>query len=300
MKIVISGSHGLIGMALVEALKQDGHEIRRLVRTQATGAGEIFWDPEGGEIDGDRLEGTDAVVHLAGENLAAHRWTGAIKARIRDSRVKGTRLLSETLAARKQAPKVMICASAIGIYGDRGVAVLDEGSSSGSGYLKEVCEQWEAACDPVQEAHIRLVTLRIGIVLSEQGGALKKMLPPFKMGVAGPIGNGKQYMSWIALDDVIGIIRYALENESIKGPLNLVAPEPVTNHDFSKMLGHVLHRPAILPMPAFAARLAFGEMADELLLSSSRVRPSRLLAAGYQFKYPTLNEALVHILQESH
>lgn len=296
MKVVITGSHGLIGSNLSDFLSQQGHDITRLVRTRPTGAHEAYWNPEKGEIDANALEGVDAIIHLAGENIAEGRWNQSKKARIKNSRIQGTHLLSETVIGLKKPPSVFICASAIGFYGDRGKSPVDEASMAGSGFLTELCQAWERACLPIQNSGVRLVNMRFGVVLSPQGGALAKMLPPFKMGVAGRVGNGKQYMSWVALDDVLGAMEFALENQKIHGPVNVVAPRAVTNHEFSKTLGHVLHRPAIMPMPAMVARLAFGEMADELLLASTKVRPSRLLAAGYDFQYPELEGALDHLL----
>ncbi len=223
-------------------------------------------------------------------------WTPAVKARIRDSRVNGTRLLCEALARLSNPPRVLVCASAIGYYGDRGDEVLDEASSPGSGFLPEVCQEWEAATEPARAAGIRVVNLRFGVILSPSGGALAKMLTPFKLGAGGRIGDGRQWMSWIALDDVIDAIAYALNTESLAGPANCVAPQPVTNLEFTKTLGRVLHRPTIFPMPAVAARIAFGEMADALLLASARVLPKELSAAGYPFRYPQLEGALRHML----
>jgi uncharacterized protein (TIGR01777 family) len=249
-----------------------------------------------GSIDQARLEGLDGVVHLAGESIATGRWTAEKKARIRDSRVKGTRLLCESLARLDQPPRVLVSASAIGYYGDRGDEILHEDSASGSGFLAEVCHMWEAATEAASQRNIRVVNLRIGVVLSAMGGALATMLFPFRMGLGGIIGSGRQFMSWIALDDLLGSIAYALRTDTIRGPVNAVAPHPVTNREFTKTLGRVLARPTLLPMPAFAARLAFGEMADELLLSSARVEPARLSAAGYDFRYPTLEGGLRHLL----
>jgi uncharacterized protein (TIGR01777 family) len=257
--------------------------------------GELGWDPAAGSIDKEGLEGHDGVVNLAGENIA-ERWTLAKKARIRESRVKGTRLLADALAGLSQPPKVLVCASALGYYGNRGSEVLREDSGAGSGFLAEVCQEWEAAAEPAKQKGIRVVHLRIGIVLSPAGGALAQMLLPFKMGVGGKVGSGQQYMSWVALDDVVGAIHHTLSTESLGGAANAVAPNPVTNLEFTKTLGRVLGRPTIFPMPAFAARLAFGEMADGLLLSSARLEPAQLTASGYQFRYPHLESALRHLL----
>jgi uncharacterized protein (TIGR01777 family) len=298
MKILVSGSSGLVGSALVPFLTTGGHEVRRLLRGSATGG--VSWDPEGGRLDPAELEGLDAVVHLAGENIAARRWNTAQKTRIASSRVSGTRLLCEALAGLEEKPEVLVCASAIGIYGDRKDEEVDEESLPGSGFLAEVCRDWEAATKPAIDAGIRVVHLRFGVILSPKGGALAKMLPPFKLGGGGPVGSGDQYMSWISLDDAVGAIHHAIATESISGPVNAVAPHPVTNRDFARTLGKVLSRPAFVPMPAFAARLAFGEMADELLLAGQRVRPKVLLETGYEFDAPELEIALRQMLGKPH
>lgn len=295
--VLVTGSTGLVGTALVVALEAAGRRVVRAVRREVRDpATELRWDPVRGEIDRQRLAGVDAVVHLAGANIAGRRWTAAYKQQIRASRVAGTRLLSEALAALPEGPRVFACASAIGYYGDRGPAVLDESSAPGEGFLPEVCLEWEEACQPARAAGIRTVNLRIGVVLSPLGGALAKMLTPFKLGVGGVVGDGQQFLSWIALDDLVSAIQYALGDAQLSGAVNLVAPQPATNREFTKTLGRVLHRPTIFPMPAFAARLAFGEMADELLLSSTRVEPRRLLESGFQFRYPQLQPALEHLL----
>ena len=304
MKIIVTGSTGLIGSALVSSLVADNHSVTRLVRgsgaqapqDQSTRAAQ--WNPENGSIDAGELEGHDAAVHLAGESVADGRWTDDKKKRIRDSRVKGTRLLTETLARLAARPGVLVCASAIGFYGNRGAEVLREDSASGSDFLSEVCRAWEAAAEPARQSGMRVVNLRIGVVLSDHGGALAKMLTPFKMGVGGKIGSGDQYMSWIALDDIVGAIKHAITNESLDGPVNGVAPRPVTNAEFTRALGGVLGRPTLFPVPAFAARLAFGEMADALLLSSARVEPAQLQSTDYRFSYPELEGALQHILHK--
>ena len=297
IKILVSGSTGLIGSALVPFLTTDGHKVIRLIRAETRpGQAAVHWDPAAGKIDSNALEGLDAVVHLAGENIAARRWTPAQKARIRDSRVQGTRLLAQSLARLQQPPTVMVCASAIGFYGDRGEELLTEASAPGSGFLTDTCRDWEAAAQPASEKGIRVVNLRLGVVLSPGGGALAKMLLPFRLGVGGKIGSGRQYMSWIEIDDVVGVIHYALTTDELRGPVNAVAPNPVTNREFTKTLGRVLSRPTIFPMPAFAARMAFGEMADQLLLSSTRVKPARLQNSGYYFRQPRLEDALRHLL----
>jgi uncharacterized protein len=298
MRILVSGSTGLIGSALVPFLAAGGHSVTRLARskTGAAGEGTVLWDPQAGSIGPGGLEGFDAVVHLAGENIAGGRWTAAQKARIRDSRVKGTRLLSTSLAGLDRPPRVLICASAMGYYGDRGEEVLREESPSGSGFLPEVCREWEQAADLARQKGIRVVNLRFGLVLSGAGGALARMLVPFKLGVGGIIGSGRQYWSWIALDDVVGVIDHAISTESLQGPVNAVTPRAVTNREFTKVLGKVLSRPTLFPLPAFAARLALGQMADELLLASQRLEPACLVASAYAFRYPELEAALRHVL----
>lgn len=293
--VAITGASGLVGSALIPELATAGHRIIRIGR-RSRGAGDIAWDPAAGRLPAEGLEGVTAVVHLAGENIAAGRWTAALKARIRDSRVQGTRLLAETLAKLNQRPQVLVCASATGYYGERGDTPCDEDSACGSGFLADVCREWEDACQPARESGIRVVNLRIGVVLTPQGGALAKMLLPFKLGVGGVVGSGRQYWSWVALEDVVGAIGFCLERQSLHGPVNAVAPQAATNREFTKTLGSVLHRPTLFPMPAFAARLALGEMANDLLLASTRVVPRRLMEAGYQFKYPELDAALRHYL----
>jgi uncharacterized protein (TIGR01777 family) len=299
MKVLVSGASGLVGRALLPLLTTNGHEVFRLVRSNPSEANDIPWDPQQGTVHPARLEGIDAVVHLAGENIAGARWNAAVKERIRSSRVQGTRLLCETLAKLDRKPKTLICASAIGFYGDRGSEILNEQSSGGTGYLCDVCDEWEAACEPARQAGIRVVNLRIGVILSPQGGALAKMLLPFKLGGGGVVGSGRQYWSWVALDDVVGSIAHLLTDEKVSGPVNCTAPNPATNFEFTKTLGAVLHRPTFVPMPAFAAKLALGEMAQALLLASTRVMPEKLLAAGYQFRCPTLDGALRHVLGEA-
>lgn len=295
MDVLITGSSGLIGSALVASLTEDGHDVKRLVRT-ATDGGDARWNPDDDSIDLSRLDALDAVVHLAGEPIAEGRWTSAKKARIRQSRVAATRLLAGELAKRDPKPRVIVSASAIGYYGDRGEASVDESSESGDGFLADVCRQWEQAMTVAVEAGIRVVFVRFGVVLSAAGGALKKMLLPFKLGIGGVVGNGRQYMSWVAIDDAVGAIQHILANETVTGPVNVVAPNPVTNRQFTKILGAVLRRPTLLPMPGFAARMAFGPMADELLLASTRVEPAQLEKSGYVFQYPQVEEALRHLV----
>ena len=298
MIIAITGASGMIGRALVDALEAHGHLVRRLVRREVLdGDHEIAWDPASGKIDAAELNGIDAVVHLAGESLAAHRWTDSFKKEILESRTRGTRLLSLALAGLGSKPDVLVSASAVGYYGDRGDELVDESSPPGDGFLANVCQQWEAATHAARDAGIRVVNLRMGVVLSPHGGALGSMLSPFKLGLGGVIGSGRQYLSWIAIDDLMAAIEFALVHNSIAGPVNAAAPNPVTNREFTKTLGRVLGRPTIVPMPAFAARAAFGEMADEMLLGGVRVEPRTLHTAGFAFEYPQLEPALRHVLQ---
>jgi uncharacterized protein len=297
MNILVTGASGLIGSALVPILTAAGHDVTRLVRSPPQpGEKAARWDPQAGTIDAHAFEGVEAVVHLAGENIAA-RWTPAQKVKIRDSRVHGTQVLSGMLARLTDPPKVLVCASAIGYYGDRGAEVLSEDSAAGAGFLAEVCRAWEAAAEPARQKGIRVVHSRFGLVLSAAGGALAKMLPPFRLGLGGVLGSGQQYISWIALDDAVGVIERAIVTDALAGPINVVTPQALTNQEFTKTLGKVLGRPTIFPLPAFAARLMFGEMADALLLASTRVQPAKLLALGYNFRYPELEGALRHLLQ---
>ncbi len=292
MKILVSGASGLVGSHLVPHLKNKGHDLHRLGRKAAAGAGEVPWNPAAGDLAAGSLEDFDAVVHLAGESIAGGRWTEAKKRRIRDSRVQGTGLLARKLAGLQARPIVCVCASAIGYYGDRKDEALAEDSGPGEGFLAEVCREWEEAARPAAEAGIRLVNLRIGIVLSSKGGALAKMLTPFRLGIGGMTGSGRQYMSWVALDDLVRIIDFAVATDDLSGPVNAVAPNPVTNAEFSRTLGRVLARPSLLPFPSIAAKLLLGEMAEELLLASARVQPKKLLEAGYGFRHPDLEGAL--------
>jgi len=291
MKLAISGASGLVGSALIPELEKDGHEIVRLVRNSPK-AGEIEWHPNQDEIDPATIDGFEAIINLAGENIAEGRWTEEKKKKIRDSRVNGTHLLSEAMAKAPRKPRVFLCASATGIYGDRGDELLDEQSESGGGFLAGVCREWEKATEPAIKAGVRVVNLRFGPILAPGGGMLDKMLTPFKMGLGGKIGSGKQYISWVAIDDVVAAMKLALQDESIRGPLNVVSPTPVTNEQFTRALGEALSRPTVMAMPAFAARLAFGEMADEMLLVSQRVVPRKLAAAGFTFHCPELAQAL--------
>jgi uncharacterized protein (TIGR01777 family) len=297
MHVLVTGSTGLVGSALASFLTTGGHRVTRLVRSKPRpGTAEVQWQPAEGRLATDAFKDVDAVVHLAGENLATGRWTAEKKARIRDSRVQGTRLLCETLAQLPNPPRVLVSASAIGYYGDRGAELLREASGPGPGFLAEICHAWETATAPAVQRGIRVVQLRFGIILSPAGGALAKMLLPFKMGAGGRIGAGQQYMSWIALDEVLGVIHHALVTASLHGPVNAVAPHPVSNREFTTTLGQLLRRPTLVPLPSFAAQFAFGEMADALLLASTRVEPARLLETGYVFHYPDLEDALRHLL----
>jgi uncharacterized protein (TIGR01777 family) len=295
MHVAITGSRGLVGSQLIPFLTDRGHRTARVVRGRA-GDEEVTWDPSASFFDASRLEGVDAVVHLAGENIASRRWNALQKQRIRDSRVQGTRVLCEGLAEMKSPPKVLVAASATGFYGDRGDEILNEDSPAGKGFLADVCQLWEAATRPAEEAQIRVVNLRIGVVLSSEGGALPKMLTPFKLGGGGIIGNGRQYWSWVAIDDVVGAIHHTLATDALSGPVNAVSPNPLTNREFTKTLGRVVSRPTVIPLPGFVAKLALGEMAKELLLSSSRVVPSRLQESGYEYRHATLDNALRHTL----
>jgi len=296
MKILVSGSSGLIGSALVKRWSKSADVIRLVRREPRPGGEEIRWDPQAGQIAADELECLDAVVHLAGDNIAAGRWTAAKKARIRNSRVEGTGLLAQTLATLARPPKVFVSASAVGFYGDRGEEELDEASPPGPGFLAGVCRDWEAATEPASRAGIRVVNVRLGVVLARDGGALARLIPIFRLGLGGRLGSGRQYLSWITLGDVVEAILFLLANDSLRGPVNLVAPQPVTNRKFTEALGRALHRPTILPTPAFLLRLALGEMADEMLLASARVLPRKLLQAGCPFRDPDFDGALRRLL----
>jgi uncharacterized protein len=297
MKILMTGTSGLIGSHLLSCFKERGHEVVRVVRHESQLSDDtILWDPKHRELRLEEFEGFDVVVNLAGENISSGRWTDEKKQKIRDSRVIGTHMLAELLVRLQNPPQLFISASAVGFYGDRGEERLTETSPEGEGFLSEVCQKWEEATLPAKNAGIRVVNLRFGIVLASEGGALARMLLPFKMGLGGVIGTGKQYMSWIAIDDLVGIVLHVMNDPSIQGPVNTVSPDPVTNYTFTKVLGRVLSRPTIFPLPAFIARLILGEMADELLLSSVRAVPEVLHKTGYSFLYPDLKSALRHVL----
>jgi len=295
--VAVTGAGGLVGSALVSSLAAGGHRVIPLVRrAPRPGEDALGWDPSSGALTPAGPAVADAIVHLAGESIMGLRWTAAKKRRIRESRTTATRLLVQSLTRLAKPPAVFVCASGIGYYGNRGDEMLTEESRPGTGFLAEVGREWEAATATAITQGLRVVNVRLGVVLSAQGGALAKMLAPFRLGMGGVIGDGAQWMSWIALDDVIGAIRHTLATDALRGPVNVVAPAPVTNAEFTRLLGRVLERPTLVPLPAFAARLALGEMADELLLTSQRVVPARLQASGYRFRYPTLEGALRGVL----
>lgn len=296
LRVAVTGATGLIGTALAQRLRAGGHTVSRLVRDPSKAApGDVVWDPDAGTIDGAALEGIDAAVHLAGENVGA-RWTEERKRRILDSRIKGTRLISQTIARLAHPPRVLVQASGVGIYGDRGDETITEESASGTGFLAEVGRAWEGASALAEEAGIRVVKLRLGVVLSSKGGALEQLLLPFRMGVGGKIGTGRQWMPWISLDDAVGVILRAIHDERLRGPVNTVAGA-VRNEDFTAALGRALHRPTLIPVPAFGIRALFGQMADEALLAGQRVEPARLRAVGHVFQHPTLDAAFAAALK---
>ena len=296
MKIVVAGSSGLIGAALAHRLKDDGHDLVRLVRRAPAAGDEAQWDPRKGSIDAGALEGVEAVVHLGGVSIAGKRWDAAYKQEIRESRVESTRLLSEAIAEANPRPTAFLCASALGFYGDRRDEVLTENSTRGSGYLAEVTAEWEDATSPASDAGIRVCNMRIGVVLSAAGEMPQSMLTPFRLGLGGKLGSGKQYMSWIHLDDVVGAFVHALHTPSIVGPVNVSAPNPVTNAEFTKALARVMSRPALFTVPGFALRIAMGEMA-KFVLASSRLYPLKILESGYRFKWGEIEPALRDILE---
>jgi uncharacterized protein len=294
-RLLVTGASGLIGSALVPALERRGHTVLRLTRGDATRPGEFRWDPARGTLDPRALEGVEGVVHLAGADIAT-RWTAAAKARILSSRVLGTRLLATALAALERPPTVLVSVSAMGWYGDRGEEVLTEHSSSGEGFVAQVCRAWEAAAAPAATRGIRVVHPRLGLVLTPDGGALRPLLIPFRLGLGGALGRGRAWWSWITLPDVLAVLVRAIEDEALSGPVNTVAPHPVRNSEFAATLGRVLRRPAVLPVPPFLLRLALGRMADEMLLASIHVAPARLLALGHHFESPELEGALRRVL----
>jgi uncharacterized protein len=295
-RILVSGSSGPIGSALLPSLKAQGFAVTRLVRNPAGSSDQIVWDPSR-PLSPDSISGFDAIIHLAGESIAG-RWTDAKKQRILDSRRQGTNHLAEAAAQAPQRPRVFVSASAVGFYGNRGDEILREDSPSGEGFAAEICRAWEAAAQPAAQAGIRTAQMRFGVVMSADGGALPKMLTPFRLGLGGRLGNGRQWWPWVSVRDVVGAIQHVLNHESLSGPVNTVAPNPVTNAEFTSILASVLRRPAIFPMPAFAVRLIFGEMGEELFLGSQRVEPAKLAATGYQFQHRDLKNALKEILQQ--
>jgi uncharacterized protein (TIGR01777 family) len=294
-RILVTGASGLIGRALTPSLRSHGFEMFRLVRGTPTAQDQIHWNPAR-PLSPEAVSGFDAVVHLAGESVAA-RWSRTRMAKIRDSRVSGTRSLTHALAKAEKKPRVLVAASAVGYYGDRADEVLNERSSPGTGFLADVCREWEAATHPAIDAGIRTVQIRTGVVLSAEGGALRKMLPPFRMGAGGKLGSGRQWMSWIHIQDMIGAIHHILKTDLLQGPVNLVSPRPVTNAEFTETLASVLSRPAIFPVPAFAIKTLFGQMGEEVLLASQRVEPARLVTSGYPFHCSELRKALEAVLK---
>ena len=298
MKILITGASGLVATHLIPTLKAKGHEIFEVSRKQAKNPNEIQWDAEKGfaESEQAKLENLDAVVHLAGENVGEGNWTDEKKRRIRESRIVGTRTLVDALGRTKNPPKIFVSASATGFYGNRGDEILTEESTAGEGFLADLCREWEAKSEKARDFGARVAMPRIGIVLAKDGGALEKMLTPFKFGVGGTVGSGNQWMSWVALDDLIRIIHFALENENLSGAFNAVAPNPVTNEEFTDTLGKALHRPTILPIPAFGIKLLFGEMGETLLLEGARVLPRKLENLGFKFEYADLFAAIKNAL----
>lgn len=291
MKVVVSGASGLIGSALVRALRADGHQVVTLVRRAAAAATEVSWDPAAGRLDARDLEGVDGAVHLAGAGVGDHRWTDAYKKTIRDSRVDGTRTLAAALASLERRPEVLVSGSAIGYYGDTGDRAVDETAPAGSDFLAGVCVEWEAAAAPAEVAGIRVAHIRTGLVFARDGGALKKQIPLFKLGVGGKLGSGRQYWSFISLEDEIRAITFLLRNSGISGPVNLTAPNPVTNADATAALGKALHRPSKLPVPKFALKAVLGEFSDDIL-GSQRVLPRVLTDAGFEFRHPDVTSAV--------
>ncbi len=290
MRVLFSGASGLVGSGLISRISAN-HEVVQLVRrTPATG--QWRWQPRDGQLPGDCLDGIDGVIHLGGTNIASGRWTDSMKQKIRDSRLISTRLLAETMANRADRPQFFICASAIGYYGDRGDELLTESSAAGTGFLPQLCRDWEAATQPAKDAGIRVIHARIGVVLSKHGGALAKMLPPFRMGLGGVVGNGHQYMSYISLSELTSVVEHLISHDGLEGPVNVVAPDPRTNREFTKALGRLLHRPTLLPLPGFAVKWIMGEMGESLLLHSSRVIPLSLQDSGYVFQDADLEASL--------
>lgn len=292
MKIYVTGASGLVGSKLCPMLKEAGHDVISLTRAEPKGDAQKQWDPKAETMDPAVLQGCDVLVHLAGENIADGRWTKQQKQKIHDSRVDSTKLLANTISQMENKPQAFVVASAIGYYGDRGSEVLTEASPPGEGFLPEVCINWEQAADAARDAGVRTVHVRTGVVLAKEGGALKAMLTPFKLGMGGVVGSGEQYWSWISLDDIARLFQFAIENNEVSGPINGTAPNPATNREFTKALGKVLSRPTILPMPKFAAKLALGEMAEALILASAKVTPVKAEDLSFIFNHPELKQAL--------
>ncbi len=297
MNIVISGASGLIGTALVKALRANNHNVITLVRRKPVNDSEIFWEPLSGEIESDKLNGIDCVINLSGENIASGRWTKAKKKRILDSRVNSTALLCKSFVKLDRPPSILLSASAIGYYGNHKTVKVSENSPSGKGFIAEVCRQWEDATEICIKAGIRVVNCRFGVVLSAYGGALKKMLPAFKMGLGGKLGTGEQFMSWISIEDCIRVLLFILENKNIKNAVNIVSPAPVTNHEFTKALAKILRRSSLFPVPEFVIKTLFGEMGRELLLEGCKIIPEKLLNSGFKFKHSDIDSALEDILK---
>lgn len=296
MDVAVTGSHGFIGSAVVPALRRAGHTVRPVVRGRA-GPGEVAWDPDAGTVDAAGLEGVDAVLHLAGVGIGDRRWTGAYKDKVRSSRLDGTALLAGALAGLRRPPRVLVSQSAVGYYGDRGDEVLTEDSAPGTGFLAELVQAWEQAAVPAADAGVRVVWTRTGVVQSPAGGALRKQLPLFRLGLGGPLGSGRQWVSWVTLDDVVGAFLHVLDHDDLAGPVNLTAPEPVTAARFAAALGRAVHRPAVVKVPSPALGLALGrEMTAEMLTASQRVVPARLEASGYRFRHPEVDAAMAEIL----
>jgi len=297
MTIALSGASGMLGLALNKALRKRGGQVLRLVRRAPDSSDEVRWDPATGLLpEADELEGLDAAIHLSGANVASQRWTAAYKREMTESRVTTTRVLAEALARLRNPPPVLLAASAVGYYGDRGDEILKEDAAAGTGYFPELCAAWEAATLPAEQAGIRVVHLRTAMVLGPKGGALAKLAPLFRLGLGGRLGNGRQWMSWVSEADAVSAALFALDNAGLAGAINVAAPNPLTNAEFTRELGQAVHRPALIPAPAFALRLAFGEMADEALLASTRAVPERLLDADFRFEHPTLGEAFAAAL----
>jgi uncharacterized protein len=295
MRVAITGASGLIGSALVPALEREGHEVVRLVRREPSAPGEARWDPDAGTVDEAALADVESIVHLAGENIG-QRWTESVRRRVLASRVEGTRLVAET-AARLPGKPVLVAASAIGYYGLRGDELVDETSRKGPGFLADVVEAWEAAADPARAAGVRVVHLRQGVILTKHGGALERMLLPFRLGLGGRIGSGRQWLSWVSLDDVVAAYLFVLDN-ALEGPVNVNAPGAVTNRDFVKALGHALHRPTLFPVPGLAVKTLFGQMGEETVLGGQRVKPAKLEAAGFTFAQPDIDSGLARALAD--